>query len=394
MKTFASSLIVVSLFSSLVLGGQSQLRDGRQGQSISNKQYDLRLNTISQGAFKDFQKEVFSDNTEGIDYFFLKLQRQKNFKSIEAIDLEIFNFEKLTNKVVAFLNKLNTSYKLPINQKLRQNMQLEFYSLSQAIKKANEVNIVVQSEHYDKLHDMLMSQGTSLFYSSYKDKYKSDLFFASYYLSELDFPMDLTAKHISSVQKKAGADKFNHYFSKLAQVSLAGGHQLNKLSSDMLDVIYNSALFSIQSDKKELEIQKNYLKQLQLLGDQEKIKAVKRSLASSILWSETKKLFRQPWSLLKYIQYCVGYVFVAWPLEVLVVIVSIVIFGFQSSTVLTDDEKKNSSYGKRLWLMFVKSYMGSNVPFFSKLAASLVLFGIGLYFNSAKNFVESMIANM
>lgn len=46
------------------------------------------------------------------------------------------------------------------------------------------------------------------------------------------------------------------------------------------------------------------------------------------------------------------------------------------------------------WRMFVASYTTAQVPFYSKIAASLLLFGVGLYFNSARTLMESVVAQM
>lgn len=345
-------------------------------------------------AFATFENEALN-KSEALDYIFLKLEKKQNFQIMTEKELEVLNFEGLTEKVLLFVNRSNFTFNLPINSKLRRQMQLEFYGLSQAIKKANELNLTVQSEHFDKLHDMLMGQGSNLFYTSAKDKRKSDLFFTAYYLHELEYPMDMTARHLEALKKNS---KWRHntklYASKIARLSLQGGVQLNKLTSKQADILYEASLLVPLDDKSTQTIQKIYLKQLQMIGDQEKIKEVKRELASSFLWQETKNVIANPLDIFKYIQFCVGYIFIAWPLEVILIVVSILIFGFQASTVLTVEEKYKKSIGKRLWLVFQKAYLGSNVPFFTKLAASLILFGVGLYFNSAKNFVETMMTNI
>ena len=345
-------------------------------------------------AYATFETEALN-KSESLDYIFLKLEKKQNFQIMTEKELEVLNFETLTEKVLLFVNRSNFTFNLPINSKLRRQMQLEFYGLSQAIKKANELNLTVQSEHFDKLHDMLMGQGSNLFYTSAKDKRKSDLFFTAYYLHELEYPMDMTARHLEALKKTS---KWRHntklYASKIARLSLQGSVQLNKLTSKQADILYEASLLVPLDDKSTQSIQKIYLKQLQMIGDQEKIKEVKRELASSFLWQETKNVIAHPMDIFKYIQFCVGYIFIAWPLEVILIVVSILIFGFQASTVLTVEEKYKKSIGKRLWLVFQKAYLGSNVPFFTKLAASLILFGVGLYFNSAKNFVETMMTNI
>jgi hypothetical protein len=345
-------------------------------------------------AFKAFEKEGLTQTQVSFDYLFLKIEKKQNFQILTDKELEAFKFESLTQKVIAFLDRLNTAYRLPINYKLRKQMQFDFYALSQAIKKANELSLTVNSDHFDKLHDMLMGQGTSLFYASAKDRRKTDLFFTAYYLRELEFPMDMTAKHLEALKKISKWQSVKSYASKISREALHGGTQLSKLTSKQIDLLYEASGLTYLNDNETQAIQKIYLKQLQSVGDQEKIKEVKRNLASTILWQEARNLFSHPLDIFKFIQFCVGYVFIAWPLEVILILVSIVIFGFQASTVLTAEEKKKNSFWKKLWLMFTKAYLGSNVPFFSKLAASLILFGVGLYFNSAKNFVETMMSNM
>lgn len=353
------------------------------------------LAKTSSEAFQTFEKDGLNNSQVALDYIFLKLEKKQNFQLLTDKELEGFHFEALTQKVLEFVNRLNLAFNLPINYKLRKQMQFEFYGLSQAIKKANEVSLTVDSDHFDKLHDMLMGQGTSLFYASAKDKKRTDMFFTSYYLHELEFPMDMTARHLEALKKSSKwSGNVKLYASKSARAALHGGVMLNKLTSKQIDTLYEASLLTPIDDGGKLTIQKIYLKQLQMIGDQEKIKEVKRELASAILWQETRNFFANPFSLFKYAQFCVGYVFVAWPLEVIVILISIVIFGFQASTVLTAEEKRKKSFGKKLWLVFQKAYLGSNVPFFTKLAASLILFGVGLYFNSAKNFVETMISNM
>lgn len=350
---------------------------------------------IGSKAYQVFQDEALSDNKQQIDFLFLKLEKKINFKAISKKNMLLeFDFNVLTEDVSTFLNTLNSRYSLAVNSKLRHQLQLEFYGLSQTIKKANEINLSVDTDYFDRLHDSLMSQSTSLFYASHKDSSKLDLFFSSYYLNELKYPEDLTAKHVMALQKKKETDFLRVYLPKVSRIALQNGQQINKLNSNELEALYVTSMKIKLSDYDEQALQKIYLKQLQTLGDQEKIKSVKKSLAANLLAQESKNLVSHPFDIFKYLQFLVGYIFVAWPLEMILIICSLAIFTFQSSTVLTVEEKKRNSFIKRLWIMFTRAYLGNNVPFFSKLAASLILFGVGLYFNSARNFVESLMASM
>ena len=350
-------------------------------------------------ALVKFQKETFKNPTQDLDLIFLKIEKKVIFQRIKTEDLMYFQFENLTNAIVNYSLALKSDFKLTVDFKQRANMQMAFFGLSQAIKKANQMNLTIQSDQFDKLHDILVSQATGLFYASYKEKRKFDLFWCAYFLHELNYPMDLTAKHLSalgkSISKLNEPEKYKIYGSKLARLSLELGQQLSKPSQDQIDTLYRWVNYSNLSGAELQVMQRAYLKQIQLIGDSEKIKDFKKELATSLLYQESKNILRHPLGLLKYIQFLIGYIFVAWPLEFILILGSLLILAFQASAVLTKEEKKRAHrLDKKLWIMFTKSYLGANVPFFSKLAASLILFGVGLYFNSAKNFVESMISSM
>ncbi len=353
----------------------------------------------AKSVIKEFQKDTFKKTDTDLDLIFLNIEKKIIYQNIKDHQLVYFDFHNLTNAVVDFSLQIKNNLKLSIEPKQRAVLQMEFFGLSQAIKKANQMNLTIQSDQFDKLHDILVSQATTLFYASYKDRRKSDLFWCAYFLHELNYPMDLTAKHLSALEKSISKlnepEKFKLYGSKLAKLSLSFGEQLAKPSQDQVDTLYRWVMFADLSVADKQLAQRSYLKQIQLTGDSEKIKDFKKEMATSLLYQESHNLLKHPLSIFKYIQFLIGYIFVAWPLEFILILVSLLILAIQSGTVLTKEEKKRAHrWDKKLWMMFTKSYLGANVPFFSKLAASLILFGVGLYFNSAKNFVESMISSM
>lgn len=350
-------------------------------------------------ALKQFRTDSMSDNEIDLDLLFLKLEKRIIYQTLTKEQLKYFNFENLTQSVIEFVGDIKNNFELPAENQLRNRLQLKFYGLSQAIKKANEMNLTIQSEQFEKLHNILISQSTTMYYAAYMKKSRFDLFWTSYFLHELNYPMDLTAKHLASLDQNLEDStlkvQFKIYGSKLAKQAMKRSDQLGNVTQDQIDHLYKWATYVELEDDELQGIQKSYLKQLQILGDSEKVKEFKKQLASQLLYRETKNVFHHPLSLFKYIQFLIGYIFVAWPLEMILVLFSLGIFSYQASSVLSQEEfKKAKRIDKRLWMMFTKSYLGSNVPFFSKFAASLILFGIGLYFNSAKNFVESMIANL
>jgi hypothetical protein len=364
-------------------------------QTIDNQFYYK----TAEKALKQFQLETFKNTDLDLDLVFLKIEKKIIYQNIKPEQLPYFEFQNLTDFVVQFAGQLKNNLKMAVDVKQRTRMQMTFFGLSQAIKKANQMNLTIQSDQFDKLHDILISQATSLFYASYKEKRKVDLFWCAYFLHELNYPMDLTAKHLTALEKSiaklSDPEKYKNYGSKLAKLSLGFAQQVSKPTSEQVDVLYKWISYSNLSGAELQTVQRSYLKQIQLLGDSEKIKDFKKELATSLLYQESKNLLKHPLSLFKYVQFLIGYIFVAWPLEFILILGSLSILAFQASTVLTREEKRRAHrLDKKLWMMFTKSYLGANVPFFSKLAASLILFGVGLYFNSAKNFVESMISSM
>ncbi len=352
----------------------------------------------AQQALSEFQEQSFSPNDNDLDVIFYKIEKRVIYQNIKN-DARHFNFDHLTNEVVKYIQILKNNYDLSLDLNKRALLQLNFYGLSQAIKKANEINLNIQASQFDKLHDLLLTQSTSLFYASYKQIRYTDFFWTSYFLHELSYPMDLTTKHLAAltVNKRTfkHPDRYREYGEKLARLSLGFAQKLAPISGAELEVLYMWALGKDSSALAQKIVQKNYLKQLQLIGDNDKAKKIKKEIAGSLLREEGKALFSNPLNVLKFLQILIGYIFVAWPLEMILLVVAISIFTFQSRSVLNEDEARMAKkFHKRIWIMFTKSYLGRDVPFFSKLAASLVLFGIGLYFNSAKNFVETLISGI
>ena len=400
MKTLAKIVLIFSFF--FALESWSVIPTNKKSIQVPTaieKFDDQFYFKMAQKALKQFQRETFKNSDLDLDLIFLKIEKKVIYQKIKPEQIVYFEFQNLTNSVVRYSEKLRNNVKLAVDSKQRSNMQMTFYGLSQAIRKANQMNLTIQSDQFDKLHDILVSQATGLFYSSFKERHKVDLFWCAYFLHELNYPIDLTAKHLlaleKSISKLNDPEKYKIYGAKLAKLSLNLGQQLTKPNQEQVDTLFRWIQFSNLSPADYQSSQRAYLKQLQLIGDTEKIKDFKKELATSLLFQESKNLLKHPLGLFKYVQFLIGYIFVAWPLEFILILGSLSILAFQASAVLTKEEKKRAKrLDKKLWMMFTKSYLGANVPFFSKLAASLILFGVGLYFNSAKNFVESMITNM
>lgn len=372
-----------------------QVEEIRQNAELSSSYYYK----AAKKGFSQFQQQSFGQSESDLDVIFYKIEKRIVYQDITAREIQYFDFNHLTNAVVRYIQIIRSSDDLSSSAKKRSLMQMNFYGLSQAIKKANEVNLTIQSEQFKKLHDLLLGHATSLFYASYKNVKYTDYFWTAYFLHELNYPMDLTAKHLSSLSERIKSfkfpDQYREYGEKLARLSLSGAQKVSHPSPEDLEILYNWALGKNNEDPQTVQaVQKNYLKQLQIIGDTEKVKLIKKEIATNVLVEEGKRFIHHPLEIFKFIQIVIGYIFVAWPLEVILFIVSITIFSVQAGSVLTREESRRAkTFPRRMWMMFTKAYLGSNVPFFSKVAASLILFGVGLYFNSAKNFVESLISN-
>lgn len=132
-------------------------------------------------------------------------------------------------------------------------------------------------------------------------------------------------------------------------------------------------------------------------------------------------LFR---GLIVFLTYGAGLIFVATPIELILILTAIVILSRQGAIHFNIDSRSLKSLlkqhrlharrgWKRLpafaadfvgliraelrmaWRMFVASYTAATpVPFYSKVAVSLLIFGIGLYFNSARLLIEAVVNQM
>lgn len=138
------------------------------------------------------------------------------------------------------------------------------------------------------------------------------------------------------------------------------------------------------------------------------------------LWASFTQLIR---SVFTFLTYGAGFIFVATPIESLLVVAAIFILAKQGESYFNLRGRKFSQIWQEhdllsnqgwqripaflrsltlavkeslgvAWRMFVASYTVAPVPFYSKVAASLLIFGIGLYFNSARTLVEGVVAQM
>lgn len=355
---------------------------------------------IGKQNYKDFKKEVSRTRLVNVDLdlLFLKYKKQHQQKFLSSNELSHYLFYDLTKSVSLYLTELKDNYsRLSQNDDVRNQLQLTGYGLSLAIKKANDLNLNINSDQFSKLYDLLLSQSTPLFYSSENTLNMKDIFWKSFFLSQLNYPIDLVSEHfahLDEVLMHFPPDVFfEMYKSQLAKYALTHSVSIKKVTLEDLNKVFTYAQTQAYSSEEYAQMQKSYYKNLLIVGDSATLRTYKKKLAGNILTIEGKNLFNNfnYGNIVKYIQILIGYIFVAWPLEWILILIALLIFFVQSKTVLVDEEQRKENLVKKLWIMFTRSYLGSNVPFFSKLAASFVLFGIGLYFNSARSFLESLL---
>lgn len=355
---------------------------------------------IGKQNYKDFKKEVSRTRLVNVDLdlLFLKYKKQHQQKFLSSNELSHYLFYDLTKSVSLYLTELKDNYsRLSQNDDVRNQLQLTGYGLSLAIKKANDLNLNINSDQFSKLYDLLLSQSTPLFYSSENTLNMKDIFWKSFFLSQLNYPIDLVSEHfahLDEVLMHFPPDVFfEMYKSQLAKYALTHSVSIKKVTLEDLNKVFTYAQTQAYSSEEYAQMQKSYYKNLLIVGDSATLRTYKKKLAGNILTIEGKNLFNNfnYGNIVKYIQILIGYIFVAWPLEWILILIALLIFFVQSKTVLVDEEQRKENLVKKLWIMFTRSYLGSNVPFFSKMAASFVLFGIGLYFNSARSFLESLL---
>lgn len=195
---------------------------------------------------------------------------------------------------------------------------------------------------------------------------------------------------------------------------------------------------------KELKLYR--YKYLQATGQTYEASEIKKDIAKDVFLAKGKQLFMAPaesWartdigfvgkvvasaaevvhSILTFITYGAGFLFVATPIELLLILAAWLILSRQAKThfkiesrnfrtrwvdhrlMTRDGWRRIPAFVKdgaaflrdetgMAWRMFVASYTTAQVPFYSKVAASLLLFGVGLYFNSARSLVEAVVTQM
>lgn len=113
--------------------------------------------SLAYSIFNNERKKSFSSE---VDTVFLKIEKEFAFQRIDKSQTKFFNFNNLTQAVLFFAQNLRSQDQISLqghkNAVQRRELQMNFIGLSQAIQKSNEINLQINSEQYNKLHDILV----------------------------------------------------------------------------------------------------------------------------------------------------------------------------------------------------------------------------------------------
>ncbi len=271
------------------------------------------------------------------------------------------------------------------------------------------------------------------------------------------YPLDLVDKHLQKVENVARNTShpwpniLKNYETSLALLSIKKMPQTNenqeaqsKLALKLLRKILPFVDVNEHKVLREIKVQTYRL--LQQTGQSVEAQQLKKEIATELfsyrvsqlgqevkeVWNKTTISFMDRLisifsvsirGLIHLLTYLIGLLFVATPIEFLLITVALIMLSKQGHVffeVKTKSlrmlwrehrllEKKGYrrvlkfslavckwfvNYMKVAWKMFMASYSNTATSFYSKLATSLLIFGIGLYFNSARNLVESLVGQL
>lgn len=401
-----------------------------------------------------------ADETTAADRFERAYQEKQRPGALETLSLE-----SRRNHVAVFIDDVHRA--LDLRQKyavsFRQDPKVRARIQNILIGTLHVLDVDIRGELDSSVDELmrirryLLSQGTFVTRGQTKLTV-DDLWWDWLWLRGYGYPLDLTELHLQKVQaisKTAQArwrERLRLYAlstalgalrqatppvlgrEKAATISL----RLTNLALDLAGPTAPSAL------QKELKL---YLyRGLQANGQTYEASQVKKEIAMDLFMAKGWQIVKspaEPWSrgdlgffgkvfaslgqlfrsLFTFLTYGAGFLFVATPIDVLLIAAAIFILGRQGKAHFNVQIRGLSPIWKEhrlierdgwrralpflkdalqylreelsiAWRMFVASYTATPVPFYSKIAASLLLFGVGLYFNSARMMVETVVAQM
>lgn len=308
-----------------------------------------------------------------------------------------------------------------------------------------------------RIRRFLLSQGT--FVTRGQSKLTvDDLWWDWLWLRGHGFPLDLTELHlqkVSAISKGAQARwrerlRLHALSTALFALRQAAPPVLGREKAATISLRLTYAALDLAGPSAPTELQKELklyqYRGLQSTGQTYEASQIKKEIAMDLFMAKGWQIVKspvEPWSradlgffgkitasvgqffrsIITFVTYGAGFLFVATPIDLLLIVLAVFILGKQGKKhfnvevrglkpiwiehrLLEKDGYRRLPLFLRAalryvreelavaWRMFVASYTATPVPFYSKIAASLLLFGIGLYFNSARVMVETVVAQM
>lgn len=378
------------------------------------------------------------------------LDGQERHQDVELLFAEV-------NRALALKGRFQNTYRT--NPAVRARIQNILIGLLHVIDGKIRIQMDSSLDEIIRLRRFLLTQGT--FYATGKMARLrlDDLWWDLLWLRGYTYSQDLVELHlekvsaIASVQNFQWKSRLDRYFVSLSMMVL------RKNPSNVMirekPFIVSIRLAQKASEKAEqMQVPQNVSKELKLdlykyltqAGQTYEARQLRKEIAMDLFFEKGQDIYTKslaPWenqkmdliekvklsvyrfveNVLVFVTYGVGFVFLATPIELILIFIGLLIlahqghgfFGTQRKSVKTI-VRTHRIFGKKgfkklprfmkdflelaheeiktAWKMFVASYTSPGVPFYSKIAASLLMFGVGLYFNSARTMVETVMNHM
>lgn len=312
----------------------------------------------------------------------------------------------------------------------------------------------VDTDELWKLRRYLLSQGTFISNDASSKLTMNDLWWDWMWVRGYSYPADLVELHLQKVERIAkglGPKKraeLNKYVVSMTIFALKKATPVvldrEKIAAVDLRLVQHALEKVGTTDTAAEKILKLHLyRLLQLNGETYEASQLKKEIAMDLFLSKGKTIIlspAEPWKrqdlsffskvstsierlfrgVFSAITYGIGFIFIATPIELILILTALTILSKQGQsfyserihgipalarlhriyrrdgwrrlpTFLRSIAQNLVHEGKLAWRMFVASYTSASVPFYSKVATSLLIFGVGLYFNSARNLVEAVV---
>lgn len=413
---------------------------------------------VSKAIAADFSRLAKKSSTEEfaerLDAAYSEKTRPGRLEKISLMSLHDRTgvFSEEVRRAVELRRGMGTAYRQ--DPALRLRMENVLVGALHVIDTELRSELHVDTDELWKLRRYLLSQGTFISSDSSAKLTTADLWWDWMWVRGYSYPADLVELHLQKVERiaKNAGPKKRAELNKYA-VSLTI-HALKKATPVVLDRekiaavdlrLVQRALEKVgTTDAAAEKVLKLHLyRLLQLNGETYEASQLKKEIAMDLFLSKGKTIIlspAEPWSrqdlsffskatssierlvrgLFSAITYGIGFIFIATPIELILILSALTILSKQGQAFYNerihgipalarrhriyhlDGWRRVPSFlkgiiqnlmheGRLAWRMFVASYTSATVPFYSKVATSLLIFGVGLYFNSARNLVEAVV---